>query len=110
MDDGFKKPDDVVAKEMESRDVERAQGDEGPNEKDNELVAVATTASERLHFSKARTVALVATVAAAPFLSVRWSPRTNVVDTPNTSATDLFGSSHNNKPTQRGLGPWCPYQ
>jgi hypothetical protein len=73
MDDGFKKPDDVVAKEMVSRlDLERAQHDE-PNEKDNDLVAVATTASERLHFSKTRTVALVATVAAAPFLSVRSS-------------------------------------
>jgi hypothetical protein len=34
------------------------------------LVAVSTTASERLPFSKARCVALVTTIAAAPFLSV----------------------------------------
>jgi hypothetical protein len=73
MDDGFKKPDDVVAKEIESRDLERAQHEEEPSEKDNELMAVATTASERVPFSKARTVALVATVAAAPFLSVTHS-------------------------------------
>jgi hypothetical protein len=38
--------------------------------KDDELVTVNTTASEHLPFSKARCVALVATVAAAPFLSV----------------------------------------
>lgn len=40
-------------------------------EKDGDLVAVDTAASERLPFSKARCVALVATIAAAPFLSVR---------------------------------------
>ena len=40
------------------------------DEKDGELVAVTTTASERLPFSKARCVALVTTIAAAPFLSV----------------------------------------
>jgi hypothetical protein len=34
------------------------------------LEAVSTTASERLPFSKARCVALVTTIAAAPFLSV----------------------------------------
>ncbi|KAL6712226.1 hypothetical protein ACN47E_000103 [Coniothyrium glycines] len=39
------------------------------NEKDADVVAVDTTASEHLPFSKARSVALVATVAAAPFLS-----------------------------------------
>jgi hypothetical protein len=39
-------------------------------EKEDELVAVTTTASERLPFSKARCVALVTTIAAAPFLSV----------------------------------------
>jgi hypothetical protein len=64
MDDGCKKADDVVAKEKD-RDVENA----------NELVAVNTAASpsEQLLFSKARSVALVATVAAAPFLTVRIS-------------------------------------
>lgn len=39
-------------------------------EKHNGLVAVDTSASERLPFSKARCVALVTTIAAAPFLSV----------------------------------------
>jgi len=39
-------------------------------EKENGLVAVDTSASERLPFSKARCVALVTTIAAAPFLSV----------------------------------------
>lgn len=62
MDDGIKKADDFVAKEKD-RDVENA----------NELMAVNTAASEQLPFSKARSVALVATVAAAPFLSVRIS-------------------------------------
>jgi hypothetical protein len=68
MDDGFKKPDDVVAKDKDGRDVENAVAH---GDKNNELVAVSTAASERMPFSKARTVALVATVAAAPFLSVR---------------------------------------
>lgn len=40
------------------------------DEKEGELLAVTTTASERLPFSKARCVALVTTIAAAPFLSV----------------------------------------
>ena len=39
-------------------------------EKDEGLVVVDTSASERLPFSKARCVALVTTIAAAPFLSV----------------------------------------
>jgi hypothetical protein len=39
-------------------------------EKEEGLVAVSTAASERLPFSKARCVALVGTIAAAPFLSV----------------------------------------
>ncbi|KAJ4371162.1 hypothetical protein N0V83_004378 [Neocucurbitaria cava] len=38
-------------------------------EKDEEVVRIETTASQRLPFSKARCVALVTTVAAAPFLS-----------------------------------------
>jgi hypothetical protein len=61
MADEFKQPDAIVAKEKGDGDVEHA---------DNELVAVETAASERLPFSKARSVALVASVAAAPFLSV----------------------------------------
>jgi hypothetical protein len=69
MDEGFKKSDDVVAKEKEDRDLEHAANSD---EKDNELVAVTTSASERLPFSKARCIALVATVAAAPFLTVRF--------------------------------------
>ncbi|KAH4803082.1 hypothetical protein HBH61_178960 [Parastagonospora nodorum] len=40
-----------------------------PAGKDNELVAVTTTASERLPFSKMRSIALVAAVSAAPFLT-----------------------------------------
>jgi hypothetical protein len=68
MDDGFKRPDDVVTKEKGDRDLEHAADSD---EKDNELVAVTTAASQRLPFSKARCIALVATVAAAPFLTVR---------------------------------------
>jgi hypothetical protein len=44
------------------------------NDKDDGLVPVQTTASERLPFSKARCVALVTTIAAAPFLSVSNHP------------------------------------
>jgi hypothetical protein len=72
MDDGFKRPDDVVARDQEAEDAEKAI--DGLDAKD-ELVRVSTSASEPgLPFSKARTVALVATIAAAPFLSVsnRW--------------------------------------
>jgi hypothetical protein len=76
MDDGFKKPDEVVANEEEKEklDLERVVTmQQVPNEKyaDEELAAVDTRASEQLPFSKARCVILVATVAAAPFLSVR---------------------------------------
>lgn len=39
-------------------------------EKDEEVVRIETAASQRLPFSKARCVALVTTIAAAPFLSV----------------------------------------
>lgn len=52
-------------------DLERVVTSQQPvDEKDEELVVVNTTASERLPFSKARCTALVATIAAAPFLSV----------------------------------------
>lgn len=70
MDNGFKRPDDVVAKEEEPQDVEKTAS--GQDEK-NEVTRTSTRASEpELPFSKARTVALVATVAAAPFLSVSY--------------------------------------
>lgn len=71
MDDGFQRPDDVVAKEKEAEDVEKATSRQNENNEKGELMRVETTASaSELPFSKARTVALVATVAAAPFLSV----------------------------------------
>jgi hypothetical protein len=70
----FKRPDAIVAKEKADQDLEQAVV---LNEKDNELAAVRTAASQRLPFSKARSVALVATVAAAPFLSVRCPSATN---------------------------------
>jgi hypothetical protein len=41
-----------------------------PDEKDEDLVAVNTASSQRLPFPKARCVALVTAIAAAPFLSV----------------------------------------
>jgi hypothetical protein len=69
MNNSYEETNDVVAEE---RDVERAViAQEEPTEKDHELVMVATTASERLPFSKVRCFALVATVAAAPYLTVR---------------------------------------
>ena len=71
MDDGFKRPDDVVAKEKEAEDVEKATSRQNENNEKGELMRVETMAStSELPFSKARTVALVATVAGAPFLSV----------------------------------------
>ena len=71
MDDGFKKPEEIVAKEKDGQDLERAMtAQQASVEKDEKLVAVSTAASERLPFSKARCIALVATVGAAPFLSV----------------------------------------
>jgi hypothetical protein len=71
MDDGFQRPDDVVAKEKEAEDVEKATSRQNENNEKGELMRVETMASaSELPFSKARTVALVATVAAAPFLSV----------------------------------------
>lgn len=57
---------DVVVTDLER--VVSAQ--QVPHEKDGELVAVESADGERLPFSKARCVALVATIAAAPFLSV----------------------------------------
>ena len=73
MDDGFRRPDDIVAKEKEAEDVEKAKGGQVGKYGMNEVTRVETFASEsELPFSKARTIALVATVAAAPFLSVSW--------------------------------------
>jgi hypothetical protein len=54
-------------KKMDDRDLEQVASSDA---KDNQLVAVTTAASQRLPFSKARSIALVATVAAAPFLTV----------------------------------------
>lgn len=73
MDDGFKKPDEIVTKDKEVNDVEKG-ADVQVGKDGTEVVRTQTSASEPgLPFSKARTVALVATVAAAPFFSVsRW--------------------------------------
>ncbi|KAL1651784.1 hypothetical protein SLS61_005155 [Didymella pomorum] len=69
MDDGFKKPVEIVAKDTEVDDAEK-RADVHVDKDGTELVRTHTSASEPgLPFSKARTVALVATVAAAPFLS-----------------------------------------
>lgn len=71
MDDGFRRPDELVAKEKEAEDVEKATNGQVGNDCVNEVTRVETNSSEPgLPFSKARTVALVAVVAAAPFLSV----------------------------------------
>ena len=61
----------VFAPEEGVTDLERVvTASQQPDEKDKELVAVDTAASQKLPFSKARCVALVAAIAAAPFLSV----------------------------------------
>lgn len=53
-------------------DLERVvTAPQSADEKNDELAEVNTSASERLPFSKARCIALVATIATAPFLSVR---------------------------------------
>jgi hypothetical protein len=71
MDNGFRKPEGVVAKEKEGYDLERAMTAQQQHsaEKRDDLVPVNTTEAERLPFSKARCITLVATIAAAPFLS-----------------------------------------
>ena len=68
MDDGFKKPEELVPKEQDDRDVERAVK---ADEKNQGVVASTPALPENLPFSKARCIAIVATVACAPFLSVR---------------------------------------
>ena len=75
MDDGFKKPDDVLVKEEEeAEDVEKATNGQNVDNKKDELTRVETMdPTPELPFSKARTVAMVATVAGAPFLSVSLS-------------------------------------
>lgn len=71
MDDGFKREDIGVAKDKEAEDVEKGTETQIGKDGAEEVVRVQTNASKpELPFSKARTVALVATVAAAPFLSV----------------------------------------
>lgn len=73
MDDGFKRPDSLVVKEKDVKDVEKATGGQVGNNGVDEVTRVETISSESvLPFSKARTIALVATVAAAPFLSVSY--------------------------------------
>lgn len=72
MDDGFKKPDEIVTKDDKVDDVEKG-ADVQVDNNGTGVVRTQTSALEPgLPFSKARTVALVATVAAAPFLSVSW--------------------------------------
>lgn len=74
MDDNRKQTDHVAVGEDDHRDIEQAvPAQHESDEKDHELVTIATTASERLPFSKVRCFALVATVAAAPYLTVRIS-------------------------------------
>ncbi len=69
MNDGFKQP--KLSADKEAMDVEKAVEIEVGKDKTDEIARVQTNASNsELPFSKARTVALVATVAAAPFLSV----------------------------------------
>ena len=68
MDDGFKKPEEIVAKKQDDRDVERAVV---ADEKKQEVVSATPAVPENLPFSKPRCIAIVATVACAPFLSVR---------------------------------------
>lgn len=70
MDYGFKKPEEMVAKEQDDRDVEQAVV---ADEKSQDVLAATAAVPENLPFSKARCIAIVATVACAPFLSVRIS-------------------------------------
>lgn len=73
MDDGLKREDVVAAMDAEGGDVEKSADGDATGGKDgtHEVVRMQTSGSEGgLPFSKTRTVALVATVAAAPFLSV----------------------------------------
>ena len=73
MNDGFKRPDDLVVGNNEAGDAEKVAGDQTGKDGTEEIVRVQTSSSESgLPFSRARTVALVATVAAAPFLSVSY--------------------------------------
>ena len=88
MDDGFKKPEEIVAKEKEGHNVE-----ENSAEKDEELAPVTTAASERSPLSKARSIALVATVGAAPFLSVSYQDLEGEFVADGV-ILDLHGSSH----------------
>src|SRR4051812_257987 len=79
MDDGFKST--TIDGIVQEKDLERVATGAHVAEAEEELDAVNTAASEHLPFSKARCVALVATIAAAPFLNVgesRPSKRSNV--------------------------------
>ena len=67
----MKMDDGVVATARTAEDVEKVAGDQLVKNETEEIVRVQTSVSEPgLPFSRARTVALVTTVAAAPFLSV----------------------------------------
>ena len=67
----MKVDDGVVATTRTAEDVEKVADDQLVKNETEEIVRVQTSASEsELPFSRARTVALVTTVAAAPFLSV----------------------------------------
>jgi len=98
MDDGFKKPEEIVAKEKDGQDLERAMtAQQASMEKDEKLVAASTAASERLPFSKARCIALVATVGAAPFLSVSCGTVDGVF-VAHAANVDIYGSIHRDHP------------
>ena len=67
----MKMDDRVVATARTAEDVEKVAGDQLVEHETEEIVRVQTSVSEpELPFSRARTVALVTTVAAEPFLSV----------------------------------------
>jgi hypothetical protein len=71
-----KQDENVFSPEGGVTDLERVvTATQPPDEKDGDLVMVDTAASQKLPFSKARCVALVAAIAAAPFLSVGASRR-----------------------------------
>jgi hypothetical protein len=74
MEKGPKQPDNLVSHDeqrLDNDDVERRG--QSLQEK-NDFLRVVTTESEQLPFSKARCVALVIAIAAAPFLNVSCTP------------------------------------
>lgn len=84
----------MLASQKDGRGIEQAVfAAQDPTEKDNELVAVTTTASERLSFSKVRSIALVAAVSVALFLTVR-RRRKCVCQRTNTKTDVQHASEH----------------